>query len=116
MAMLTSSLSCTVVRPVQVGEDSLGNPVYGEPSREVVGGVLVSAPSTASLDADRPEGYSVALSVHFPKDYTASLKGCSIELPSPWPTVRVIGDPQPLMEELTPGRWNREAFCEVADG
>jgi hypothetical protein len=116
VAVLTSDVTCTVVRPVQIGEDSLGNPIYGEPQREAVAGVLVSAPSTSDLGADRPEGYDAVLSVHFPKAYTASLLGCSIELPDPWPDVRVIGDPQPLMEGLTPGRWNREAVCEVADG
>lgn len=115
--LLHSDVEVEVRRPVEGTADRLGNPTYTLAQPEKVAGVLIAPASTSDFEADRPEGYRVDLTVHFPKTYTASLRGCFIDLPSPWPSrVRVIGDPQPYQPELTPGQWNRAADCVVADG
>lgn len=111
------SVIVTVLRPTAATErDALGNPVPGEPTSETVR-VLVGPPSTSSMEASRPNGATVALTLHFPKSYKASLRGCRVELPAPWTgTYRVIGDPVPYEARLTPGRYNRPVDVERADG
>lgn len=104
----------TVLRPTRT-TDRLGNEVDGKPERETVENVLVAPGQTADMEAARPDGVTVALTLHFPKTYTASLEGCSIELPEPWEgTYRVIGNPMPYMR--SPGPWNRPVEVEDAHG
>lgn len=105
----------TVLRPTETGDaDPFGAPVAGEPGRERVSGVLVTPGSTSDLDASRPEGVSVAYTVHLPKEYGKCLRGCSIEIcGKPY---RVIGDPKPYMEVGTPGPWNLAVEVEAVDG
>lgn len=115
--LLQSTVAVDVLRPVMGGCDALGNPVVDSYESETVSGVLIAPDTTDGLGAERPEGYTDGLTLHFPKAYTASLLGCLVELPEPWPpVVRVIGDPQPYMDELTPGQWNRAARVVRADG
>lgn len=115
--LIRSDVAVTVLTPVAAQPDRLGNPTYAEPVKTKVAGVLITPADTSSFGPDRPEGYRVDLTVHFPASYTDSLRGCSIELPSPWPSlVRVVGEPQPYDPALTPGQWNRAADCVVADG
>jgi hypothetical protein len=107
----------TVLRPSAPTVDRLGNEVPGEPVPEVVENVLVVPGATADMEASRPAGVTVALTLHFPKAYAASLRGCSVELAAPWAgTYRVIGDPQPYMDDNTPTPWNRPVEVEVAHG
>ena len=108
-----------VVRPGSPSTDRFGNAVAGEPARETVHDVLVQPGATSDLEAARPQGVAVAYTLHFPKGYTASLEGCSVELPAPWAVdggYRVIGDPRPYMDANTPGRWNRPVEVEEAHG
>ena len=112
--MAMRGIEVTVLRPTRT-TDRLGNEVDGEPEREPVGNVLVAPGPTADMDAARPDGVTVALTLHFPKTYAASLEGCSIELPGPWEgTYRVIGNPMPYMK--SPGPWNRPVEVEMAHG
>lgn len=112
---LLPSASVTVVRPSESGSaDPFGAPTFGEPSRETVDGALVTPGATADLDASRPEGASVALTVHFPRGYGKPLKGCTIEYAGE--PYRVIGDPQPYMEEGAPGPWTMPVEVERVDG
>lgn len=108
--------SIVVNRPYQAGTDRFNNVVYGMTGADV-DDVLIAPGSTELLDASRPEGVSVAYTLHFPKTYTDSLEGCTVELPAPWTgEYRVIGDPQPYMDENTPTRWNRPVEVEAAHG
>lgn len=110
-------ISVTVLRPSAPTTDRLGNEVPGEPAREVVENVLVAPGATEDMEASRPDGVTVALTLHFPKTYTASLRGCSVELAAPWAgTYRVVGDPRPYMDGNTPAPWNRPVEVEVAHG
>lgn len=109
----------TVLRPGEPTRDRFGNDVPGKPVEEPVEGVLVAPGPTSEMEASRPEGVSVAYTLHFPKTYTASLEGCSVALPEPWANedgYRVIGDPRPYMDANTPGRWNRPVEVEAAHG
>lgn len=117
MMGLQSAVAVTVVRPTAYMRDRFNNETYGDPVCEVVEGVLVAPDETSNMVASRPDGTSTVLTLHFPKTYTASLRGCSVELPAPWGgTYRVIGDPMPYMEENTPTPWNRPVRVEVAHG
>ncbi len=110
-------VAVTVLVPTVTGEDSLGNPVHGEPVREVVEDVLVAPGSTSSLDASRPEGTSAALTLHFPKGYDRRLRGCEVVLPEPWGGPwRVVGDPMPYEDGLCPGPWHMPVEVEAAHG
>lgn len=114
-----STVTATVLRQGEPAFDRLGMPVSDTFVLEEVPGVLVAPGTPADMDAARPQGVTVALTLHFPKSYAASLRGCSVELPAPWDRdggYRVIGDPQPYMGSNTPGRWNRAVMVEVADG
>ena len=117
---MISGTAVTVIRPGEPSRDRFGNDVPGEPAAEAVGGVLVDQPSTEDMEAARPDGVTLAFALHFPKSYTRSLDGCTVVLPDPWDNggkgYRVHGDPRPLMDANTPGRWNRTVNVEAADG
>lgn len=106
----------TVLRPTRV-TDRLGNEVDGPAVEEAVANVLVEPGATEAIEAARPDGVTIAYTLHFPKSYAASLEGCHIRLPSPWDgTYRVIGDPRPYMDAMVPGDWNRPVEVEVGHG
>lgn len=102
----------TVLTPSQSAEDAYGQAVK-KWTDEVVRNVLVCEPTTADL-AERPEGDSVSLTLHFPKTYTASLRGCRVTLRGR--TYEVLGDPVALTEANTPGKWNRAAAVKFVEG
>ena len=113
---MISGTTVTVYSPYQTGTDRFNNIVYGMTGADV-SDVLVSPGSTELLEAARPEGVSVAYTLHFPKTYTQPLEGCEVELPVPWGgRYRVIGDPKPYMDANTPTRWNRPVEIEAAHG
>lgn len=101
----------TVLTPSQDGEDEYGQAVKTWASEDVHN-VLVCDPSTSDLG--RPEGDSVSLTLHFPKAYAASLRGCRVTLRGR--TYEVLGDPVALTEANTPGRWNRAAPVRLVEG
>lgn len=115
---MIAGVSVTVERRVRSGRDRLGNPTY-ETVAEAVADVLVQPGPTAELDASRPEGVTVAYTLHFPKAFEGTLEGCVVRLPAPWANkdgYRVIGDPRPYMAANTPTRWNRPVEVEAAHG
>lgn len=112
---LLPKTSVTVLRPNPTGgTDPFGAPVEGEPAEEAVSGVLLAPGATADLDASRPEGVRVAYTVHFPKGYGKSLRGCSVVIENH--KYRVIGDPKPYMGDGVPGPWDMAAEVEAVDG
>lgn len=116
---MIGGVTVTVLRPSPAGRDRLGNPTHGEPARKLVPDVLVQPGPTRDLDASRPEGVTVAYTLHFPKSFEGSLEGCTVLLPAPWARdggYRVIGDPRPYMDANTPTRWNRPVEVEAAHG
>lgn len=103
----------TVIRP-SVALDELGEPVEGEPERETVENVLVAPGATTDMDETRPQGVSVAFTLHFPKGYGKSLRGCSVEVRGT--VYEVVGDPQPYTEANVPGQWSMPVEVTRHDG
>ena len=75
---------------------------------------VVCPGATSDMDATRPEGVAVAYTLHFPKTYSGSLRGCSVEVRGE--TYDVVGDPQRTTEAATPGPFNMAAEVTRADG
>lgn len=113
---MIAGTTITVNKPYPNGTDRYNNVVYGM-TGSTVDDVLIVPGSTEFLDASRPEGVSVAYTLHFPKTFVESLEGATVELPEPWSgEYRVIGDPKPYMDANTPTRWNRPVEVEAAHG
>ena len=114
---MISGTTVEVLRPITGNADRLGNAVVDAWESETVANVLVAPGATADLDASRPEGVTVAFTLHFPKGYTSSLEGCLVELPAPWSgTYRVVGNPRPYMDVNTPTPWHMPVEVEEAHG
>jgi hypothetical protein len=103
-----------VLRRPQTGTDAYGAPTYGDVETEEVSGVVVTPGATSDLDATRPEGVRVALTVHMPRGYRGALKGAQIEVHGR--VYSVVGDPQPYEAGNTPGPWYLPVECEAVDG
>lgn len=111
---MISGTTVTVTRRVMTGRDEMGEPVFSTQS-ESVGNVLVAPSSTDEMDeTNRAYGVTCELTLHFPKDYTQSLEGCTVAVYGG--TYRVLGDPQPYMAANTPTPWNRPVKVARADG
>ena len=109
-------VSVIVHTPTAASVDRFGNAVYSS-TDSTVDNVLVSPGATADLDASRPEGVTVAYTLHFPKSFNASLEGCTVTLPEPWAgTYRVIGDPRQYIDANTPTAWHMPVEVERAHG
>lgn len=101
--------------PVPVN-DRFGNATYTYTSQSVAN-VLVAPGATQDLEAARPEGVTVAYTLHFPKTFTDSLEGCIVTLPAPWAgDYRVIGDPRSYIDANTPTPWHTPVEVEAAHG
>lgn len=101
-----------VVRPT-VERDDLGEPVEAGASREEVCCVVCPG-ATSDMDATRPEGVAVAYTLHFPKTYAGSLRGCSVEVRGE--AYDVVGDPQRTTEAATPGPFDMAVEVTRSDG
>lgn len=112
--MITGEFAC-VLRRKSVVVDAMGEPVYGpwEPEIDPVEVLVVPGTST-ELDETRPDGVRVAYTLHFPKSYRASLRGCMVRIRGF--DYRVVGDPQPYTDANVPGHWNRPVEAEAVDG
>lgn len=116
---MISGTTVTVLRPGEPTTDRFNNNVPGVPVRTEVHDVLVAAPTTDEMEAARASGVTLAYTLHFPKSFTAPLRGCTVELPEPWANgrgYRVVGDPRPYMDANTPTRWHMPVNLEAADG
>lgn len=76
---------------------------------------VVAPGATADLDASRPEGATVAYTVHLPKAMAGiRLKGCSVRVRGE--ELRVMGDPRPYDPASCPGPYCYPVELEAADG
>lgn len=115
---MIATTTVTVMRPTTT-TDRLNNRVRDGWATEQVDGVLVAPGATSELEAARPDGVTVAYTLHFPKGYAADLTGCTIHLLDPWRNkkgYRVIGSPRPYMDANTPTSWHMPVEVEVANG
>lgn len=112
MLSLIPTETVTVLRP-SVERDDLGEITEDEPTREEVRCVVCPG-ATSDMDATRPEGVTVAYTLHFPKTYAGILRGCSVEVRGT--RYDVVGDPQRTTEAATPGPFDMAAEVTRADG
>lgn len=111
-------LTVTVLHPVPASTDPFGAPVPGTPAPEDVADVLVDNPTSTDIESTvRQYGVSCDLTLHFPKDYTGSLRGCSVELPAPWSDeFEVMGDPMPYDPALVPTSYGMPVHVRRVSG
>lgn len=93
--------------------DDLGEPISTTLTVAEVQ-VIVQPGSTESLDETRPEGVSVEYTLHFPKTWTAPLRGCFCLVRGE--RFAVIGDPKPYTPANTPGGYNLTVEVTRTDG
>ena len=114
---MISGQSVTVLTPNTDGTDRLGEPIYIEPTETTVENVLIVPGATADLEASRPDGVTVALTLHFPKTFSGDLRGCSVVITGDYAgTYRVIGEPYPYMVVNTPTSWYMPVEVEAVHG
>lgn len=114
---MITGISVEVIRPAKGAPDRFGNETAEACERETVDNVLVSPGPTSDMEAARPDGVVVALSLHFPRGYAKPLANCEVELPEPWAgRYRVVGDPRPYIDADTPTPWHLPVEVEAAHG
>lgn len=100
MAIRTEEV--TVSRRERIGADDLNADVFEWRDEDPVR-VIVVPGATADLDASRPEGVAVSYTLHFPKGFSGSLRGCRVKVRGEW--LSVVGDPKPYTPENCPTEW-----------
>lgn len=94
--------------------DRLGSQqrTYSEPA--AVANVVVVPSTTDDNSFERPDGITSAYTLHFPRGYSADLRGALVTVRGD--TFRVIGDPQPYTEGNVRGPWTMPVSVGRADG
>lgn len=97
------------------GEDDFGAEIREWGDEATVPNVLIAPSSTADLTGStRPDGVSVDLTLHFPRTYTAPLRGRRVMVRGV--LYDVVGDPVPYTDANTPTAWDRPVDCTEVDG
>ena len=106
-----------VLRPSMGAKDRFGNREKAEDVPELVENVLVSPAGTVDFEPRREDGRRATLQLHFPRDYSRDLAGCTIALPEPWGGKwRVVGEPKKYIDVDTPTPWNLPVTVEASHG
>lgn len=94
--------------------------LLGEPTEDAGGNLIVSFADPADVDnvlvvpgarvdvhdSERPAGARIFWTCHFPKVFTADLRGAEVSVRGgDW--LKVIGVPGAFSSDLTPGDWDR---------
>ncbi len=104
----------TVESRIRVGVDDLNSPVY-EAHCSDVGNVLVVPGASSDVEGSiRPDGVKVSYTLHFPKTFSGSLRGCRVKVRGEW--FSVIGDPKPYTIENCPTEWCMPVEVGVVNG
>lgn len=93
--------------------DDLGEPTE-DGAAETAVNAIVAPGATEQLDASRPNGVSVAYTLHFPKTWTESLRGLKVRVRGE--VYGVVGDPQPYTAANAPMAYNLPVEVTRADG
>ncbi len=102
-----------VVRTRSVVRDDLGEPV-GSTVTETPADAVVCPGATADMDATRPDGVTVAYTVHLTKGWAAPLRGAEVVVRGE--AFRVVGDPRAYTGENVPGDFSLPVEVTRADG
>lgn len=109
----------TVLTPTASGTDRFGEPIPGTPTQTQVDNVLIVPGPSQNLDATRPDGVTIAFTLHFPKTYSGNLRGCNVALYGEYAgEYRVVGICYPYQKENCPPDvpWYMEAEVEACYG
>ena len=103
----------SVAARLRNARDSFGNAVEAWEKPVDVAGVVVAPGKCDALDATRPEGVRVDLTLHFPKSWSGNLRGAKVTLTGKYAgTYNVVGDPKPYGDYLG-RRFKRNMPVEV---
>lgn len=113
-----STMPVDVYQQVAAGTDDMNNTLYEWAEPVTVEGCLVQPGSTSDLNAERPEGDRITLTVHIPKTAQAlSYRGAKLYIGEPYTGYyMVVGDPVPYMEGNTPTDWVMPVEARRIDG
>lgn len=103
------------VSVVERGEDDrLGVPSRSHAEPVEVCPVLVVPSTSDDSSYERPDGMRVAYTLHFPRGYSADLRGALVTVRGvPY---KVVGDPHPYSEANVRGPWTMPVQVVRADG
>lgn len=104
-----------VYRDIQTGEDAHGEPIVETVTEDVENVLVAPGPRADIGDVFRPDGVTVVWNLHFPKPYSADLRGARIAVRGQDP-LEVIGSPAPYTLENTPTQWWMPVEVSRADG
>lgn len=112
-ASLMRGEKVTVLRPEVTYDEHMDE--VTEWGREEVPNVLVAPSSATDVDATgRPHGTDSTLTLHFPKPWGESLRGCRVEVRGR--AYEVVGDPTPYEEANCPTLWWYAATVSRVEG
>lgn len=103
-----------VVRFSGTGADPFNSGVLERSEMSVCDVLVCPASPEDEIGGNRPDGISSGLTLHFPKGYEGSLRGCKVVVRGV--EYDVVGDPLPFTGKNTPTRWNRPVKAVRVDG
>lgn len=111
---MISGMTVTILRPGPSVIDRFGNEIPGEEVAIAINDVIIAPGATADLEASRPDGVTVAYTLHMPVFGIEDLEGCEVMLPAPYGgPYRVVGNPTRYMPENMPPRFKGYMPVEV---
>ncbi len=113
LPQLVAGETVTVLTPSVSYDGHMEQAVTWEET-EVENVVVAPGTTTDVPETSRPDGTRAAFTLGFPKSFSAPLRSCHVIVRGA--ECAVIGDPQPLTPENTPGPWNLTAEVERVDG
>lgn len=104
----------TVRTPGAGHTDPFGATISSWTERTVADVLVQPGTDADSSDSNRPDGVTVVMTLHFPKTFNQSMRGCKVDVRGD--CYDVVGDPQCYTAESTPTRWNYPVEVTRTDG
>lgn len=98
----------------ETGKDAFNAPIYKTEWEEVNDVLVVPGSTDNVVESNRQRGTRVVYTLHFPKTFNKSLRGCLVEVRGE--QFRVIGDPKPYQMWNCPTRWHMPVEVENVEG
>lgn len=95
-------------------DDRLGNPSRSYSEASAVGNVVVVPSTSDDSSYLRPDGIRVTYTLHFPRGYSADLRGAKVTVRGN--EYRVVGEPAPYTESNVRGPWTMPVEVGRFDG
>ena len=102
-----------VLRPTTAYDESMDEVTTWVP--ETVSNVVVAPSEGSDVSGEsRRHGTRASLTLHFPKTFEDSLRGCHVVVRGV--EMRVVGDPWPYTEGTSPTSWHMPVDVEAVHG